>query len=65
MDVSAGVVGAIEIAFSRTSLPSAASLMNSHCWECIETLTVLQSRRASSVTAKAPADKNETKPTID
>ncbi|MGZ3430004.1 MAG: hypothetical protein ACXVCV_25310, partial [Polyangia bacterium] len=35
------------------------------CWECIETLTVLQNRRASSATSKPPVDKNETKPTID
>jgi hypothetical protein len=42
-----------------------AVAMERGCWECIETLTVLQNRRASSATAKAPADKNETKPTID
>jgi hypothetical protein len=35
------------------------------CWECIETLTVLQNRRASSATSKPPIDKNGTKPTID
>jgi hypothetical protein len=35
------------------------------CWECIETLTVLQNRRAQSATSRPPIDKTDTKPTLD
>ena len=36
------------------------------CWECIDTLTALQNRRATSATAKPPGDgKDESKPSID
>lgn len=35
--MSPGVVQEIETAFSETSLPPEAMLMNNHCWECIET----------------------------
>ena len=51
-----------------TGLPYAqrAVATERSCWECIETLTVLQSRRSPSATATSPADdKSETKPTID
>ena len=36
------------------------------CWECIDTLTALQNRRTSSVTAKQPVDgRGASKPTLD